>query len=1626
MSTLQQDHQSPPADAQPAVIDVVVAIHSYTATEPTCLSFRKNEIIYVLSVDSSGWWDGLCNNLHGWFPSNFVKSLKRPDGTYPPEIEATFATIIMPFDEEEDGMGDPEEDEEEEEEDDDDHFLEGGGRIGDRSSMHSSSTRSSVIQNDNSMDASAGSSPSRAAALQKIADSASNAEANLPANWRRKTTTDGQLYFYNVATNATAWTLDSVTRDAEQQPVKGDDGEPRLRKNSNLLNTLSTQLPPMSEMSCKLNTWEGLINNILRAISELNKAAKQSDKGQFVMHTNDVVGAVRAMLLASGISKSSPYLKNNVTLRSHHHQLLSALAKLVLASKVASGIWPPPDAVNKMRMQAGQVLLAIRHFVSVAQDNQIVLRLQPDSQRREVDLDLQGAHFNDVEMVSRLDQQALLIVSGIDTIIEQTSQATRSNPALIDQTREVVNHVGQLLSLIEDIQISQVIEAEVATLVAEFKTKREALYGNVNDLVTAGRTVMDHFAPPNAVRILRQSAAAVRRAVEDLLMSAKLLIEQKEQLEQVRLQVEVAELDGLKRDSDLSVLQRRAMSLNFLPNAPILPESPTVSSVASGNGEDGNASTDGESPSDVKHKVANLVIIDLPSAPDLLSTRSAPTPPHSAPLLAPTPTYGGEQGSLQSSPSRPNSKEDVRKLQPYSTTKLPPRSSSDNNKSPDAKRQLGTLSGHPRTGKGAFMSLSEQGSGSSIDSSKLSKFFGIDAGTASKQNQDHWFLDHDYGVNDIKFNMEGNISGGTLEALVELLTIHDSTPDSEYTHAFLLTFHQFTTPRRFLDLLIQRFCMLPPAELTPDTEEYQTWYDMKLKIVRSRVVNALKNWLTSYYVEEHDDAVLDDIQSFCETTMREVNSQWAVRILEAVDKRISQVGHMLNPKPAHVKVSERPPEAPIRPRMGFKKATLQDINPQELARQLTLLELKHFLQVQPCELLNQEWSKKERNNAPNIKAMVALSTQISGWVVETILSEREPKKRAGWIKYWIKVADKTREINNYNLLMALLSGLDSSPVARLRKTWEFVSSKTRATMQRVRDAIFDSNSRNYTNYRNMIKTSVPPCIPFLGFYLTDLTFTDEGNPQFRAGNPNMINFYRFGRVAHLIKDLLRFQEPYPFAEIADVQGMISDQLAKCKVKGNADELHRMSLLLEPRFSIFLSDAVVVDQYVYQLWLTGYTAYRLEQYKSPKVSATGAKQTRSEIIAMLQGSLSRASSQFSSLSDLYKSKNASSKAEQEERRSAHDVAKSSVERVDEQPSTSRESVGKQSATAPVELSRAPSQSSILCKGSTAASIAPSEAIMRNYILSQYRSFELMEHYLHNPRYFSTQFYFSLKREMMQAIVERYYLFDESVMRELLGKKLNSRSRKDLDDVADRTGVPLGSCRRQFDNVKRVMKRVEDIAGDVATILHTEFLLRYACINFINNLRLDTQKRKLNLFTFADFEYCAAVFMKHWTPTSAGSQTTDDIDEMIAQDAREVRAVFLASKDLLDEYRSVVTRQLSASTDPTSPATVSSSSDQIQTQFRTLVRNVLSIGAGLSQSKEMKDIFIDLVEKVVEPCIAMGWTQPDVDAFFQALISQFGTLTSLQDNYKSRYHPSFARLLTGVQLASSRLFGRLKSK
>lgn len=437
-------------------------------------------------------------------------------------------------------------------------------------------------------------------------------------------------------------------------------------------------------------------------------------------------------------------------------------------------------------------------------------------------------------------------------------------------------------------------------------------------------------------------------------------------------------------------------------------------------------------------------------------------------------------------------------------------------------------------------------------------------------------------AHELVFNKDGQVTGGSLRALVERLTAHESTPDAMFVSTFYLTFRLFCTPSELAQTLIDRF-------------EYVVDAPHVTGPVRLRVYNILKGWLESHWRDETDREALDLIVPFAEVKLASVIPSAGRRLLELaqrVSKEVSLVPRLVSSmtKTTSALSQYTPADTPmpspnisrsqvgslVNWKAGGASPTVLDFDPLELARQLTIKQMNVFCSILPEELLASQWMKKGGVDAPNVKAMSALSTDLSNLVAETILHYSEVKKRAAVIKQWIKIAHQCYELHNYDGLMAIICSLNSSTISRLRKTWDAISVKRRE-MLRTLQAVVEP-SQNHKALRGRLHDHVPPCLPFLGMYLTDLTFVDIGNaatkqlhglgPEGEAGGISVVNFDKHTRTAKIIGELQRFQIPYRLHEIPEMQDWMGTQISRVRLSEQPDNVqvsyYRKSLLLEPR------------------------------------------------------------------------------------------------------------------------------------------------------------------------------------------------------------------------------------------------------------------------------------------------------------------------------------------------------------------------------------------------------------------------------------------------------------------------------
>ncbi|KAF8630943.1 hypothetical protein AX17_005300 [Amanita inopinata Kibby_2008] len=437
--------------------------------------------------------------------------------------------------------------------------------------------------------------------------------------------------------------------------------------------------------------------------------------------------------------------------------------------------------------------------------------------------------------------------------------------------------------------------------------------------------------------------------------------------------------------------------------------------------------------------------------------------------------------------------------------------------------------------------------------SKLAKIFGDEYADKVAKDSQPWYLRPNHDSNEILIDPDGTIRGGSLAALVERLTAHDQL-DPTYTKSFLMTYKSFTTVDELFDLLVARFRIQAPSNLAP--QEWEEWAKLKQRLIQIRVLNTFKSMVT-------DEDVLDKEEMFILDRMLEfVKSDEVSHLNAALQLRVN-IERAKSGSDALKQTTQTnmgAPPAPIIPRFN-KKLKLLDIEPLELARQLSIKECELYRKIRPMECLQRAREQKSEN-LDNIAVVIQTSNRIADWVAESILSKEDSRKRANVVKHLISVADRCRTLNNFSTMIAITSGLNTPPIRRLKRTWEQVNQRTLAQFAAC-EATIDSKG-NFKEYRRVMQTVTPPCVPFIGVFLSTLQFIQDGNPDNSPGG--LVNFRKRQMASEVISDIKRWQaQPFNLVVVPSVMNYIEESLNQFNdTRASGDRFWQMSLEREPR------------------------------------------------------------------------------------------------------------------------------------------------------------------------------------------------------------------------------------------------------------------------------------------------------------------------------------------------------------------------------------------------------------------------------------------------------------------------------
>uniref|UniRef100_A0A674K864 CRK SH3-binding GNRP n=1 Tax=Terrapene triunguis TaxID=2587831 RepID=A0A674K864_9SAUR len=396
-------------------------------------------------------------------------------------------------------------------------------------------------------------------------------------------------------------------------------------------------------------------------------------------------------------------------------------------------------------------------------------------------------------------------------------------------------------------------------------------------------------------------------------------------------------------------------------------------------------------------------------------------------------------------------------------------------------------------------------------------------------------IDHNEIMARLTLKQEGDDGPDVRGGSGDILLVHATETDRKdlvlYCEAFLTTYRTFITPEELIKKLQYRY---PSKSFCHFPDTFKKRVSKNTFFVLVRVVDEL-------CLVELTDEILKLLMDlvFRLVCNGELSLARVLRknILDKVDqKKMLRYANSIKPLAARG-VAARP-------------GTLHDFHSHEIAEQLTLLDAELFYKIEIPEVLL--WAKEQNEEkSPNLTQFTEHFNNMSYWVRSIIMLQEKPQDRERLLLKFIKIMKHLRKLNNFNSYLAILSALDSAPIRRLE--WQKQTSEGLAEYC----TLIDSSS-SFRAYRAALAEVEPPCIPYLGLILQDLTFVHLGNPDYIDSK---VNFSKRWQQFNILDSMRCFQQiHYDIKRNDDIVSFFndfSDHLAE-------EALWELSLKIKPR------------------------------------------------------------------------------------------------------------------------------------------------------------------------------------------------------------------------------------------------------------------------------------------------------------------------------------------------------------------------------------------------------------------------------------------------------------------------------
>ncbi|XP_053481543.1 rap guanine nucleotide exchange factor 1 isoform X3 [Ictalurus furcatus] len=408
-----------------------------------------------------------------------------------------------------------------------------------------------------------------------------------------------------------------------------------------------------------------------------------------------------------------------------------------------------------------------------------------------------------------------------------------------------------------------------------------------------------------------------------------------------------------------------------------------------------------------------------------------------------------------------------------------------------------------------------------------------DSDLSSEELDELSLVDHNEIMAHITLKQENDDGPDVRAGSGDILLVHATETDRKdlvlYCEAFLTTYRTFLTPEDLIKKLHYRYTRFSHSSDTVKKRVSKNTFFVLVRVVDELCLVELTEDILKHLMDLVVSLVCSGELSLARVLRKNV--------LDKVEqKKLLSYTNSMKTLAAR-SVAARP-------------GTLHDFRSHEIADQLTLLDAELFYKIEIPEVLL--WAKEQNEEkSPNLTQFTEHFNNMSYWVRSLIILQEKAQDREKLLLKFIKIMKHLRKLNNFNSYLAILSALDSAPIRRLE--WQ------KQTSEGLEEycTLIDSSS-SFRAYRAALADVEPPCIPYLGLILQDLTFVHLGNPDFIEGK---VNFSKRWQQFNILDSMRRFQQVhYDLKHNDDIVSFFndfSDHLAE-------EALWELSLKIKPR------------------------------------------------------------------------------------------------------------------------------------------------------------------------------------------------------------------------------------------------------------------------------------------------------------------------------------------------------------------------------------------------------------------------------------------------------------------------------